>query len=333
MFFKKLLGNKKIFLVLAVIFSSILMISPAFAAPGDYTPLVKIPGVNANAGLFDYLSGIYSFLISIVGIMAMAVLVYGGMRYITSAGNTASVQEAKESIESALAGLLLALVSWLIFATINKDILVLKNPGVGLPGGSYGYNKIKGCTIAPGSGTQDNPCKCADGLDVFSLTGVSGDCNKICGDKDLAFGGRYHCIKAVIVAVASNGLTHAEYKSKAREYKTADNPLVIPSGVRMAYDGVHYSTFNYPPPTACLDGWANPNLLNGSCDSIEQGDAGEGGPFRYDDYINKPYCFAIANPAAVQCRFHFWLTDGQSSSAVTGNNSTDSDLWIRILKP
>lgn len=173
MFLKNFLGNKKIFLILGALFLNFLAISSALAAAGDYKQLVPIPGINPNAGLYTYLNGVYTFLISIVGILAMAVLVYGGMRYITSAGNTASVEEAKESINSALTGLVLALVSWLIFSTINPDILVLKPVGVGLPGGKYGYSgENSNCALPTGTGTTNAPCHCIDDplKDVFGAS-------------------------------------------------------------------------------------------------------------------------------------------------------------------
>lgn len=154
-------NKKKIFLILAVLILSVFIISPVLAAAGDYTPLVKIPRIDPNAGLLVYLNGVYKFVISVVGILAMAVLIYGGMLYITSAGNTARVGEAKESINAALAGLLLALISWVIFATINKDILVLKNVGVGLPEGKYMGAGDDFICAYPG-GDPKTGCKCLD---------------------------------------------------------------------------------------------------------------------------------------------------------------------------
>ncbi|MBU3964784.1 hypothetical protein KKG29_01495 [Patescibacteria group bacterium] len=75
----------KFFLALAV-FGFLALAASALAASGDYVPLVKIPGINPNVGLTAYLSGLYSFLISVVSIFALVMIVYGGMRYITSAG-------------------------------------------------------------------------------------------------------------------------------------------------------------------------------------------------------------------------------------------------------
>ncbi len=175
MFLKTFLG-KKTFLILAVLFLNLLFISPVLAqAPnGNYVPLVSIPGIDPNAGILTYLSGLYNFLISIVGILAMAVIIYGGMRYLTSAGNPSSVEEAKDAITSAVIGLILALTSWVILSTINPDILVLKSVGVGGAGTGYKFIKFDNTCVAnsTGSGIASNPCLCADGAEVYSTSPI-----------------------------------------------------------------------------------------------------------------------------------------------------------------
>ncbi len=177
MFSKIFCGNKKIFLIFAVLFLNFLLVSPALAAVNNntnYVPLVNIPGVNTDAGVLTYLSGLYNFLISVVGILAMAVIIYGGMRYLTSAGNPSSVEEAKDAITSAVTGLILALLSWLILSTINPDILVLKS--VGMSGaGTYSYADSKNICVAnaTGTGTAANPCVCIDGKKVYAKSGAT----------------------------------------------------------------------------------------------------------------------------------------------------------------
>lgn len=158
---------KKIFFAFTFLFLTFAFTSVVSAAPNaatDYLPLVNVPGITPEATLTQYLSGLYNFLISVVGIFAMAVIVYGGMRYLTSAGNPAAVEEAKDAIMSAIYGLILALGSWLIINIVNPDILVLKNPGVGLSAGSYGAGSSTAkCTSGPGDGTATSPCLCLDG--------------------------------------------------------------------------------------------------------------------------------------------------------------------------
>ncbi len=174
--FLKNFCSKKTFLILTILFLNLLFISPVLAqAPnGNYVPLVSIPGIDPNAGILTYLSGLYNFLISIVGILAMAVIIYGGMRYLTSAGNPSSVEEAKDAITSAVIGLILALTSWVILSTINPDILVLKSVGVGGAGTGYKFIKFDNTCVAnsTGSGIASNPCLCADGAEVYSTSPI-----------------------------------------------------------------------------------------------------------------------------------------------------------------
>ncbi len=151
------------------------------AATEGYKPLVKIPGMQTNATLTSYLSGLYNFLISIVGVLAMAVIVYGGMRYVVSAGNPAAMEDAKEAIWAAVYGLALALGSWLIINIVNPDMLVLKNPGVGLAPGKYSAagntnvcvgrpNSDAFSTIPYDAKDSGTYCTCIDGKNIPKKT-------------------------------------------------------------------------------------------------------------------------------------------------------------------
>lgn len=68
----------------------------------------------------------FNFSIAIGGIAAFSMLVLGGFRFLTSAGNPSSQKDAKDIITSAIIGLLLLLSSYLLLQVINPDILTLK---------------------------------------------------------------------------------------------------------------------------------------------------------------------------------------------------------------
>ncbi len=70
----------------------------------------------------------YYFIIGIAGLSAFVMLVWGGVQYLTSAGNPTATSDAKDRIKSALLGLLLILTSWLILQVINPDLTTLKLP-------------------------------------------------------------------------------------------------------------------------------------------------------------------------------------------------------------
>ena len=91
----------------------------------SYQLLEAIPGIFSKGATPDfntYVSGIYKFLILIVGICALFMITVGGYMYITSAGNTASMGKARSIIFDAIIGLVLALLAYLIFYTINPNL-------------------------------------------------------------------------------------------------------------------------------------------------------------------------------------------------------------------
>jgi hypothetical protein len=142
---------------------------PSYAAP--YTPLVQIPGLGNEVTISSYLIGMYNFLLSIVGIVAVLMLILGGMRYISAAGNSSAIGDAKSMIESAIFGLLLALLSWLFVSTINPDILYLSNPDMPKP--EIGLFQC---------GTYDSTskvCTCPDNTVLNSLND-SDECQVTC---------------------------------------------------------------------------------------------------------------------------------------------------------
>ena len=141
-----------------------------FVSAANWTPLVRIPGLPAtgSVNLSMYLVGLYNFLLSIVGIVAVMMLIIGGMRYITAAGNSAAISDAKDIIQNAIFGLLLAILSWVFIATINPDVLYIKQPG-----SSFITTSVHGACYKdfdPGTGN----CVCIDGNPPTSPPALPG---------------------------------------------------------------------------------------------------------------------------------------------------------------
>jgi len=92
---------------------------------------INIPTVSfgAEKGLWigEYIRGIYQYAIGIVGILAAIVLMWGGVMWLTSGGNTGQVSEAKEWIKASLTGLVIALSSYTILYIINPDLTTFKS--------------------------------------------------------------------------------------------------------------------------------------------------------------------------------------------------------------
>jgi len=112
-------------LILMSLLFMVVIFSANFAGAAEWTPLVRIPGLppTGTVNLSMYLIGLYNFLLSIVGIVAVIMLIIGGMRYITAVGNPTAISDAKDIINSAITGLILALLSWVFISAINKCFL------------------------------------------------------------------------------------------------------------------------------------------------------------------------------------------------------------------
>ncbi len=74
----------------------------------------------------EYIRAIYKYAIGIVGILAAVVLMIGGILWIVAGGNATTIGEAKAWIGASLTGLVLALMSYLILATVNPALVDLK---------------------------------------------------------------------------------------------------------------------------------------------------------------------------------------------------------------
>lgn len=93
----------------------------------DYIPITGNTLVQdqSNLSFTNILKVIFNWMVAITMILAVIFIVIGGIQYMT----TDAVYDKKEGltkIQGAIAGLILALVSWLILATINPELLTLE---------------------------------------------------------------------------------------------------------------------------------------------------------------------------------------------------------------
>ena len=92
---------------------------------------------EGNTGIFTQMVNMMLFA---VGILSVIMLIYGGLRYILSNGDSKKVDAAKNTILYAIIGLIIAMLS---YAIINFIIsLFLGGAGTGFGSGSNGANGI-----------------------------------------------------------------------------------------------------------------------------------------------------------------------------------------------
>lgn len=91
-------------------------------------PRVSITNNDISTGnaIALYINGIYQFGVKLAAILAVMVIVYGGLVWLTAAGDKGRVGEAEKIITNALIGLVLSLGSYLLLDTINPDLKDLK---------------------------------------------------------------------------------------------------------------------------------------------------------------------------------------------------------------
>lgn len=102
-----------------------------------YTPLEPLPGVpqNGTANFGALLQGLFTLLLSLGALIAVAALVVGGITYMVS-DVVDRKHEAKTRMYSAVWGLLLLLASFLILNTVNPQLVNFSNiisPTTGSP--------------------------------------------------------------------------------------------------------------------------------------------------------------------------------------------------------
>ncbi len=85
---------------------------------------------KAEEGPAQYIARLYQFGLMIAGLLAFGSIVYGSLKYILSAGNIGSTEEAKDIIREAIYGVALLLGAYLVLYTINPNLVKLKNPNV-----------------------------------------------------------------------------------------------------------------------------------------------------------------------------------------------------------
>ena len=128
-------NKKSFFRFVSILSAPFLFLAPALVSaqtritisdsfPGKYGTVVGTGGPGA------FIANFYQFALIIGGILAFGVIVYGGIKYMTSAGNPSGASEAKEWIEAALLGLLLLGGAYFILSVVNPQLLNLNLPAL-----------------------------------------------------------------------------------------------------------------------------------------------------------------------------------------------------------
>ena len=132
--------------------------------PVEFTPQVTIPGSSFQAGVTSpleastgpiarYISAIYNYGVGIVGILAAMMLMIGGIIWLTAAGSSSKIEQAKSFIGSSLTGMALVLTAYILLNTINPDLVNLRTTTV------TSLEELKCCQLS-GAAVMTYPKEC-----------------------------------------------------------------------------------------------------------------------------------------------------------------------------
>lgn len=82
--------------------------------------VTKVEG--GNVSLESTVKNVLSVVFSIVGIIAVIMIIIGGVNYMTSQGDTQKIQKAKNTIMYGIIGMVIALLSFAIVQFVMHDL-------------------------------------------------------------------------------------------------------------------------------------------------------------------------------------------------------------------
>lgn len=98
--------------------SPVIPFTPEIDIPGLFTGSTSITGLT----IAEYIRAVYIFFVWIVGLLAVVMIIYGGIRWVAAAGNPGQITAARETVINAISGVALALLSVVILNTINPNL-------------------------------------------------------------------------------------------------------------------------------------------------------------------------------------------------------------------
>lgn len=148
-------------LITLAVFALVFTIAP-YSVSADTKPIdlqTYIPGIGlTTTDLPTYLAGLYKFAVGAAGIVALLAMIWGGYKWMFARGNAAQVEDARETIGSAVLGLILVFSSYVILSLINPKLIELN---IAVSPAGNGINQAQGKVsqvCAPDSPGGDYVC-------------------------------------------------------------------------------------------------------------------------------------------------------------------------------
>ena len=98
--------------------------------PGAVPPQEFLQNAPSEQILSLYVKYIFNLFFWVSGIIVLGVLLWAGFRYLTSAGKTEAILNARKQISDAFLGILILLSSFIILNILNPQLIILKLPKI-----------------------------------------------------------------------------------------------------------------------------------------------------------------------------------------------------------
>ena len=141
----------------------------------SFKPSGIIPGVLACGDigpsyLACYIGALYNFFIQFAIVLAVLMILIGGFQWLMAIGNPGKISNAKSTINGAVIGLVLALISYLLLTQINRNLVNLQSLNIEKITGIPALNT----TTVPGVSSGDCPAPTsANRIDTFAANNIN----------------------------------------------------------------------------------------------------------------------------------------------------------------
>ncbi|HTL39343.1 MAG TPA: pilin [Methylomirabilota bacterium] len=108
--------------VLGIVFVFALALAPVASAQFT-TPNSGGTGLPNDTSVSAFIIKIINIALAVAGLIAVLFLIIGGFRYITSAGNEETAEQAKKIITNAIIGIVVIILSFVIVRVISNALV------------------------------------------------------------------------------------------------------------------------------------------------------------------------------------------------------------------
>ncbi|MFC1629962.1 hypothetical protein ACFL06_00305 [Patescibacteria group bacterium] len=108
------------------------------------------PPSSVKTFLPEYIKYVFNISLVIAGLVAFMSMIFGGFRYLSSAGSPTTMSDARSQIGAGVLGLFLLLISYLLLTSINPQLVILKTGDITAERGVILYTQ-------PGCLGENNP--------------------------------------------------------------------------------------------------------------------------------------------------------------------------------